>query len=73
MTAPANPQRKPQLRISITLSGGAALGAYRAGAMAALLVALQHLLETDADCIWLDARGCGPGGNGRELKLKLHA
>jgi predicted acylesterase/phospholipase RssA len=62
MTAPPEPQRQPQLRISITLSGGAALGAYQAGAMAALLVALQHLLETDADCIWLDAIGGASAG-----------
>jgi predicted acylesterase/phospholipase RssA len=62
MTTPPVPQRQPQLRISITLSGGAALGAYQAGAMAALFVALQHLLEADADCIWLDAIGGASAG-----------
>ena len=30
------------LRVSLTLSGGASLGAYQAGATAALLVALEH-------------------------------
>ena len=41
--------RKP-LRLSLTLSGGASLGAFEAGAAAALITAWRHLrLEQDVD------------------------
>jgi predicted acylesterase/phospholipase RssA len=50
------------LRVSLTLSGGASLGAYQAGATAALLVALEHARdEHDAD-VRVDAIGGASAG-----------
>jgi predicted acylesterase/phospholipase RssA len=51
-----------QLRISLTLSGGASLGAYQAGVVAALLVAVQHLLDQDDDRVRIDAMGGASAG-----------
>lgn len=51
-----------QLRLSMTLSGGASLGAYQAGAMAAVLVAVQHLLEHDEDRVRVEAMGGASAG-----------
>lgn len=51
-----------QLRISLTLSGGASLGAYQAGATAALLVAVRHLLERGDDRVRIDAMGGASAG-----------
>lgn len=52
----------PHLRLSFTLSGGAALGAYQSGAMAALLVAVQHLVEQDDDRVRVEALGGASAG-----------
>jgi len=52
----------PQLRFTTTLSGGASLGAYQAGAMAALLVAVRRLLEHDRECVRVDAMGGASAG-----------
>ena len=51
-----------QLRISVTVSGGAALGAYEAGAMAALLSGVQCFLEDGDDRIRVDAVGGASAG-----------
>jgi predicted acylesterase/phospholipase RssA len=51
-----------QLRISVTLSGGASLGAYQSGAVAALLVAVQHLVEAGDDRVRVDALGGASAG-----------
>ena len=48
----------PTLRLCLSLSGGASLGAYHAGASAALLIALEHLRDERA----LDVRLDGVGG-----------
>ncbi|MDQ3102808.1 MAG: patatin-like phospholipase family protein [Actinomycetota bacterium] len=51
------------LRISLTLSGGASLGAFQAGAVAALLVGFGHArLEEDSD-IRVDAIGGASAGS----------
>src|SRR5690349_1431854 len=53
--------RKP-LRLSLTLSGGASLGAFEAGAAAALVVGWRHLrLEEDVDAS-IDAIGGASAG-----------
>lgn len=51
------------VRLTVTLSGGAALGAYQAGAMAALLVALERIREDDPDAIALDSIGGASAGS----------
>lgn len=51
------------LHISVSMSGGASLGAYQAGAMAALLVALEHLQEEDPDSVAIDAFGGASAGS----------
>lgn len=51
-----------QARLAVSLSGGAALGAYQAGAMAALLVAVERLRDEDPDTIVLDAVGGASAG-----------
>ena len=51
-----------QLRLSITLSGGASLGAYQSGAVAALLVAVQHLIEEGDDRVRIEAMGGASAG-----------
>ena len=51
------------LRVSLTLSGGASLGAFQAGAVAALLVGFSHArCEEDAD-IRVDAIGGASAGS----------
>lgn len=49
------------IRIAVVLSGGASLGAYQAGAMAALLVAVQDLRERGLD-VAVDALGGASAG-----------
>jgi predicted acylesterase/phospholipase RssA len=50
------------LRVTLTLSGGASLGAYQAGSTAALLVALEHVRdERDVD-VRVDAIGGASAG-----------
>ena len=51
-----------QLRLSMTLSGGSSLGAYQAGAMAALLVGVQDLLEREPDRVRVEAMGGASAG-----------
>ena len=51
-----------QLRLSMTLSGGASLGAYQAGAMAAVLVWVLDLLERDPDRVRVEAMGGASAG-----------
>lgn len=51
-----------QLRLSLTLSGGASLGAYQAGAIAALLVAIQELLDREDGRVRVEALGGASGG-----------
>lgn len=53
----------PGLHINVSLSGGAALGAYQAGAMAALLVAVQHLRKESPDSVIIDALGGASAGS----------
>jgi Patatin-like phospholipase len=50
------------LRLCLSLSGGASLGAYQAGATAALLVALSHLREEQRLDVRLDAIGGASAG-----------
>ncbi len=50
------------LRLSLTLSGGAALGAYQAGATAALLTAARHLSREDDERCVVDAMGGASAG-----------
>jgi Patatin-like phospholipase len=50
------------LRLCLSLSGGASLGAYQAGATAALLVALSHLREEQGLDVRLDAVGGASAG-----------
>ncbi|CAN5214293.1 hypothetical protein BH20ACT9_BH20ACT9_08910 [soil metagenome] len=51
-----------RLRISVTLSGGAALGAYQSGAMAAMAVAVQQLQARHGDRVAVDAVGGASAG-----------
>jgi predicted acylesterase/phospholipase RssA len=50
------------LRVTLTLSGGASLGAYQAGATAALLVALEHLRDERGLDVRVDAVGGASAG-----------
>jgi predicted acylesterase/phospholipase RssA len=50
------------VRVTITLSGGASLGAYQAGATAALLVALEHLRDEHGVDVRVDAVGGASAG-----------
>jgi predicted acylesterase/phospholipase RssA len=50
------------LRVTLTLSGGASLGAYQAGATAALLVALEHLRDEHRLDVRVDAVGGASAG-----------
>ena len=50
------------LRLSLSLSGGASLGAYQAGACAALLTAIGHLREEAGVDVRLDAVGGASAG-----------
>lgn len=49
-------------RLSISFAGGASLGAYHAGVMAALLVAVETLRDEDPDSITLEAAGGASAG-----------
>ena len=51
------------LRVTLTLSGGASLGAYQAGATAALLVALEHLRDEHDIDVRVDAVGGASAGS----------
>jgi predicted acylesterase/phospholipase RssA len=51
-----------QLRISIALSGGASLGAYQAGAVAAVLAGVQHVQQDEEDRIVVDGVGGASAG-----------
>jgi predicted acylesterase/phospholipase RssA len=50
------------LRVTLTLSGGASLGAYQAGAAAALLVALEHVRDERGLDVRVDAVGGASAG-----------
>jgi predicted acylesterase/phospholipase RssA len=50
------------LRVTLTLSGGASLGAYQAGATAALLVALEHVRDEHGVDVRVDAVGGASAG-----------
>jgi predicted acylesterase/phospholipase RssA len=50
------------LRVTLTLSGGASLGAYQAGATAALLVALEHVRDEHGVDLRVDAVGGASAG-----------
>jgi predicted acylesterase/phospholipase RssA len=50
------------LRVTLTLSGGASLGAYQAGATAALLVALGHVRDEHGADVRVDAVGGASAG-----------
>lgn len=51
------------LHISVSMSGGASLGAYQAGTMAALLVAVEHLQQEEPDSVAIDAFGGASAGS----------
>lgn len=51
-----------QVRVSVSLSGGAALGAYHAGVLAALVTAVQALRARDAADVRIDAIGGASAG-----------
>ncbi len=53
---------KPPLRLSLTLSGGASLGAYEAGAAAALALAVRHLDDEAGQEASIDAIGGASAG-----------
>lgn len=55
-------QPRPSLRLSLTLPGGASLGAYQAGAVAALLVAVQELRRRGGAVV-VDALGGASSGS----------
>ena len=57
-----NGDRSDQLRISVVLSGGASLGAYQAGALAAVLVGVQHLQGKGHDTVVVDGIGGASAG-----------
>lgn len=50
------------VRVSVSLSGGAALGAYHAGVLAALLTAVDALRADDPDVVRVDAIGGASAG-----------
>jgi predicted acylesterase/phospholipase RssA len=50
------------LRVTLTLSGGASLGAYQAGATAAVLVALEHVRDEHGVDVRVDAVGGASAG-----------
>lgn len=50
------------IRLSLTLSGGASLGAYQAGATAALLRAVRHIEQDEEDRVVVDAIGGASAG-----------
>jgi predicted acylesterase/phospholipase RssA len=50
------------LRVTLTMSGGASLGAYQAGAAAALLVALEHVRDEHGVDVRVDAIGGASAG-----------
>jgi predicted acylesterase/phospholipase RssA len=50
------------LRVTLTLSGGASLGAYQAGSAAALLVALEHVRDEHGVDLRVDAVGGASAG-----------
>jgi len=52
----------PDLRLSVSMSGGASLGAYQAGACAALLAGIGHLREEAGLDVRLDAVGGASAG-----------
>lgn len=52
----------PPLRLSLTLSGGASLGAYEAGAAAALALAVRHLDQQPGQQASIDAIGGASAG-----------
>ena len=54
--------RMADLRVSLTLSGGASLGAFQAGAVAALLVGFGQAREEDSD-VRVDAIGGASAGS----------
>lgn len=58
----ASGARPNQLRISVVLSGGASLGAYQAGALAAVLVGVQHLQREKQDSVVVDGIGGASAG-----------
>jgi predicted acylesterase/phospholipase RssA len=51
------------IRLSLTLSGGASLGAYQAGATAGLLRAVRHLEEDEEHSVVVDAIGGASAGS----------
>jgi patatin-like phospholipase len=57
-----NGKSPDQLRISVVLSGGASLGAYQAGALAALLVGVQHLQREKQVHVVIDGIGGASAG-----------
>jgi predicted acylesterase/phospholipase RssA len=57
-----NGDRPEQLRISVVLSGGASLGAYEAGTLAAVLAGVQHLQRENRDWVVVDGIGGASAG-----------
>ena len=55
-------EQRPTVRLSLTVPGGASLGAYQAGAVAALLVAVQELRRRGREVI-VDALGGASSGS----------
>jgi len=53
---------RPPLRFGLTLSGGASLGAFEAGAAAALALAVRHLDEQEGQEVSVDAIGGASAG-----------
>ena len=51
-----------QVRISVVLSGGASLGAYKAGALADLLMGVRRLQRERSDVVVVDAVGGASAG-----------
>jgi predicted acylesterase/phospholipase RssA len=52
-----------QLRLSVALSGGASLGAYEAGALAAIIVGVQRLQRERPDWMVIDGLGGASAGS----------
>ena len=56
------PSAERQIRLSVTLSGGASLGAYHAGVLAALVTAVQQVSAREPDRVRFDAIGGASAG-----------
>ena len=62
-TTPTGRHTLSTLRFSLTLSGGASLGAYQAGAVAGVVTAITHLADEEDVTVTVDAVGGASAGS----------